>query len=85
MIVKTWKQVPQILLRWTDNLAMGTKVAKSMRLVEWNVDVLQFSNRLSVYEASDPVPFLKAPAVVSTVLSRGSSISNLFEGVAVQR
>jgi hypothetical protein len=59
---------------------MGTKVAKSMRLVEWNVDVsISYSNRLSMLDKHPTCHFLRAGGEWwSTILSRGSSISNLF-------
>jgi class 3 adenylate cyclase len=71
---------------WSDrpdlDLVMGTKVAQSMRLVEWNVDVLYviLQQIANTRQASRP----RASQGVGgrPLLSRGNSVSTMMRGIA---
>jgi hypothetical protein len=77
-------------IAWNDgpdiNLTMGFKVGKSMRLVEWNVDVLyQLLQQIVIArQASRPraLPQGTSGGGGRPRLSRGSSFSNLLRGMA---
>jgi class 3 adenylate cyclase len=77
-------------IAWNDgpdlDLVMGTKAAKSMRLVEWNVDVLyqllqQIVNARQA-SRSRAIPQGSGHGGGRRGLTRGGSISNLLRGVA---